>query len=295
MSGLSQTVFSSENVVESVTSGEIDDSDITNSNINNCTLSNCTIDSTNTFPSFVLTETSTNTVTNKDLSSGTNTFPSTLVTTTGTQTITNKTIDSDNNTITNIVNADIKASAAIDASKIADGSVSNTEFEKLDGISGDIVGTTDTQTLTNKDLSSSTNTFPSSLTPLIYVHGFGKGASANVPAGNYFNTVYGTNDGVAGTRGLRNLFGVPTELSNLKIYGSTSGSTVTIEVQLRTNTATRCTFNNLTCASGSWGTGATVNTGTDSADVGEALHLYLNSYVSGSTANIVLYLVGEIQ
>ena len=29
---------------------------------------------------------------------------------------------------------DIKASAAIDASKIADGSVSNAEFQRLDGV-----------------------------------------------------------------------------------------------------------------------------------------------------------------
>ena len=40
------------------------------------------------------------------------------VTETGTQTLTNKTINSDNNTITNIVNADIKASAAIVFSKM---------------------------------------------------------------------------------------------------------------------------------------------------------------------------------
>lgn len=37
-----------------------------------------------------------------------------------------------------IVNADINTSAAIDASKIADGSVSNTEFQRLDGVSSDI-------------------------------------------------------------------------------------------------------------------------------------------------------------
>lgn len=42
-----------------------------------------------------------------------------LVGTTATQTLTNKTIDSDNNTITNIVNADIKSSAAIADSKLA--------------------------------------------------------------------------------------------------------------------------------------------------------------------------------
>jgi thymidine kinase len=44
-------------------------------------------------------------------------------------TLTNKTIDADSNTITNIENADIKALAAIDATKIADGTVTNTEFQ----------------------------------------------------------------------------------------------------------------------------------------------------------------------
>ena len=37
-----------------------------------------------------------------------------------------------------IVNADVNASAAIDASKIADGSVSNEEFQRLDGLTADV-------------------------------------------------------------------------------------------------------------------------------------------------------------
>ena len=49
--------------------------------------------------------------------------------------LTNKTIDSDSNTITNIVNADIKAAAAIDATKIADGSVTSTEFQYINTLS----------------------------------------------------------------------------------------------------------------------------------------------------------------
>ena len=60
------------------------------------------------------------------------------VTPTSVTTFTNKSIDSDDNTITNIVNADIKAAAAIDATKIADGSVSDTEFQRLDGLTSDI-------------------------------------------------------------------------------------------------------------------------------------------------------------
>jgi len=54
-----------------------------------------------------------------------------------TQTLTNKTFDADGagNSITNIENADIKAAAAIDASKIADGTVSDTEFQYISTLS----------------------------------------------------------------------------------------------------------------------------------------------------------------
>jgi len=105
-----------------------------------------------------------------------------IVGTTESQTLTNKTIDSDNNIITNIVNADIKAGAAIDATKIADGTVTSTEFQYIGGLTsdaqtqinskasssdlsthisdttthgttGDIVGTTDSQSVSNKTLS----------------------------------------------------------------------------------------------------------------------------------------------
>ena len=60
------------------------------------------------------------------------------VTPSSTTTFTNKSIDSDDNTITNIVNADIKAAAGIAATKIADGSVSDAEFQRLDGLTSDI-------------------------------------------------------------------------------------------------------------------------------------------------------------
>ncbi len=65
---------------------------------------------------------------------------SAIATAASTTTFTNKTIDADGtgNSITNIENADIKSGAAIDAAKIHDGSVSNTEFGHLDGVTGAI-------------------------------------------------------------------------------------------------------------------------------------------------------------
>ena len=60
-----------------------------------------------------------------------------LITASSTDTLTNKTIDADGtgNSITNIENANIKAAAAIDATKIADGSVTNSEFQFINSLS----------------------------------------------------------------------------------------------------------------------------------------------------------------
>jgi len=121
-------------------------------------------------------------------SSGVHGVTGSVVGTSDSQTLTNKTINADSNTITNIDNADIKAGAAIDASKIADGTVSNAEFQFINsltsnaqtqinakadsstltahtgastgvhGVTGAVVGTTDTQTLTNKTIVAASNT-----------------------------------------------------------------------------------------------------------------------------------------
>jgi len=85
-----------------------------------------------------------------------------LVSRTSTDTLTNKSIDADTNTITNIEDADIKAGAAIDTTKLADGSVSNAEFQKLDSAGTDatdeLVKTDSTQTVTNKTIVAANNT-----------------------------------------------------------------------------------------------------------------------------------------
>ena len=115
----------------------------------------------------VVTETSSDTLTNKTIALASNTVSgtlaqfqtavtdATLVDLDDSQTLTNKAIDSDNNTITNLVNADIKSSAAIAFSKmenlttaralVSDGSgdvsvsdVTSTEIGHLDGVSSNL-------------------------------------------------------------------------------------------------------------------------------------------------------------
>ena len=126
----------------------------------------------------VVTETSSDTLTNKTIALASNTVSgtlaqfqtavtdATLVDLDDSQTLTNKAIDSDNNTITNLVNADIKSSAAIAFSKmenlttaralVSDGSgdvsvsdVTSTEIGHLDGVSSNIQTQLDTKAATS--------------------------------------------------------------------------------------------------------------------------------------------------
>ena len=89
---------------------------------------------------------------------GTTLTSGTFITDVSTDTLTNKTIDSDNNTITNIVNADIKSSAAIANSKLANSSIS------IGGVSLNLGDTDATPAL---DLSDATSYPTSSLTGTI--------------------------------------------------------------------------------------------------------------------------------
>lgn len=79
------------------------------------------------------------------------------------QTITNKTIDAVSNSIFNIDNINIKDGAGIDATKIADGTVTNSEFQYLNGITSDIVSVNNIQTIINKTFTDNSTYFQDNL------------------------------------------------------------------------------------------------------------------------------------
>ena len=87
-----------------------------------------------------ITASSSDTLTNKAGNVDMFTNNAGYLTGTSTDTLTNKTIDADGtgNNITNIEDANIKASAAIDATKIADGTVTNTEFQHINSVTGNV-------------------------------------------------------------------------------------------------------------------------------------------------------------
>ena len=66
------------------------------------------------------------------------------------QAVENKAIDADTNMITNIDNNEIKTGAAIDVTKLHDGTVDNTEFGHLDGVTSNIQTQLDTKQNTSE-------------------------------------------------------------------------------------------------------------------------------------------------
>ena len=88
-----------------------------------------------------------------DLSNYDNTS-SGFITSSSTSTLTNKTLDADatGNSITNIEDANIKSGAAIDATKIHNGNVDNTEFGHLNGVSDNIQTQLDTKATSSQSI-----------------------------------------------------------------------------------------------------------------------------------------------
>ena len=88
-----------------------------------------------------------------DLSNYDNTS-SGFITSSSTSTLTNKTLDADatGNSITNIENANIKSGAAIDATKIHNCNVDNTEFGHLNGVSDNIQTQLDTKATSSQSI-----------------------------------------------------------------------------------------------------------------------------------------------
>lgn len=131
--------------------------------------------SSNTFPSTFSTSNNTQTITNKNLTSSTNSFPSTLVNTTSIQTI------SGQKTIINpilenpLVTTDAVNAPYINLINFMDNAVDFTSPQVLtnknltsatNSFPTSLATLTGTQILTNKNLTNATNTFPSSLVDL---------------------------------------------------------------------------------------------------------------------------------
>lgn len=150
------------------------------------------------------------------------TISSPLVTEAGTATLTNKTIDISTNTVTNITNTNISASAAIDATKIANGSVSNTEFQFLDGATSNIQ--TQLNTLSGSGITSLTGdvsaTGPGAAAAT--VNSVGGSSAANIHSAELLANA-ATSSNTASTIVKRDA-SKNFHLSGLQLDGSTSGT-----------------------------------------------------------------------
>jgi hypothetical protein len=180
-----------------------------------------------------------------------------VVTESHTQTLTNKTIDADSNTITNIDNADIKAGADIARNKLASGTASHVVINDGSGVlsseatlaksrggtgadnssvtfpsTGTIVTRDATETLTNKTINGSSNTITNvslttGVTGTLPVGNGGTGLTSPGTSGNVL-----TSDGTSWTSATPAAAPTsPSEVSNLGLATSVSSNALTIALK----------------------------------------------------------------
>ena len=164
---------------------------------------------------------------------------------------TNKIFDADGtgNSITNIENADIKALAAIDATKIADGSVTSAEFQYLGGVTSDI----QTQ-LNNKQASGS------------YITALTGDVTASGPGSSAATVAFVGTSSAANVSAAELLANAATNLNTASTIvkrdasGNFTAGTITASLSGNASTATTATNVSGTVAIANGGTGQTTQT-----------------------------------
>jgi len=193
------------------------------------------------------------------------------------QTLANKTIDADSNLISNIENNEIKSGAAIDVTKLANGSVNNTEFQYLDGVTSPI------QTQLDGKASTSLNNLASTAINAALIFGSSvvgifktRDEASTVSTALTVQTGDTTGGGNSGnltlksgsTDGVNNSGGVTLQSGDYTGAGSGTSGPLTI----RTGSGVSSTTGSLTIATGSASTGdsgnITIQSGTTSGTRG---------------------------
>ncbi|MDB4809576.1 hypothetical protein OAH34_00115 [bacterium] len=239
-----------------------------------------------------ITTTSTNALTNKTIALGSNTVSGTtaqfntaitdgsFATLAGSEVLTNKSIDSDNNTITNIVDADIKSSAAIANSKLANSSIS------IGGITLNLGGTDATPAL---DLSDATNYPTSALTGTITNAQLDGSIANSKLSNNSISIIADDSSAQSVALGGSILFtggsGITTSISGNEISFVTDGSIVT---ETSTDTLTNKTINGpdntLTNIANSSLANTAVTLGATSVALGATIGSASNFNLSGTSS-----------
>ena len=239
-----------------------------------------------------ITTTSTNILTNKTIALGSNTVSGTtaefntaitdgsFATLAGSEVLTNKSIDSDNNTITNIVDADIKSSAAIANSKLANSSIS---------IGGVTLNLGDTDATPALDLSDATSYPTSSLTGTITNAQLAGSIANSKLSNNSISIIADDSSAQSVALGGSILFtggsGITTSISGNEISFVTDGSIVT---ETSTDTLTNKTINGpdntLTNIANSSLANTAVTLGATSVALGATIGSASNFNLSGTSS-----------